>query len=329
MDGLLPAATLPLLVRQIRFEASGVNSYELVDPNGHELPPATAGSHIDVHLGGGLTRQYSLCGDPADRRRYVVAVLREDAGSGGSRRLHETLRVQDLVSVGLPRNNFALAAGAERHLLVGGGIGITPLKTMAHTLAAAGADFRLHYCARSPEHAAFRDELIALGGEGRVAFHYDGGNTADGLDIAALLRTQDAGTHLYYCGPPGFMAACAAAAAHWPVGTVHCEHFKAPAATPAPAAGLDVHAIETASVEIASTSLRLAIPPGVAVIDVLHEAGIMVETSCVSGLCGSCRVRYLSGEVDHQDYILSEDDRAEYLTTCVSRPKAGVLVLDL
>jgi len=295
MDGLLPAATLPLLVRQIRFEAAGVNSYELVDPNGHELPPATAGSHVDVHLGGGLTRQYSLCGDPADRRRYVIAVLREDAGSGGSRRLHETVRVQDLIPVGLPRNNFALAAGAKRHLLLGGGIGITPLKTMAHTLAAAGAEFTLHYCARSPGHAAFRDELMALGGEGRVAFHYDGGNTADGLDI----------------------------------GTVHCEHFKAPAATPGPAADPSAPATETASVEIASTGLRLAVPPGVAVVDMLHEAGIMVETSCVSGLCGSCRVRYLSGEVDHQDFILSEDDRAEYLTTCVSRPKAGVLVLDL
>jgi vanillate O-demethylase ferredoxin subunit len=151
------------------------------------------------------------------------------------------------------------------------------------------------------------------------------------LDIAALLRAQDAGTHVYYCGPPGFMAACAAATAHWPAGTVHCEHFKAPAAPPGQAAP-DAEAAPdagTASVEIASTGMRLAIPPGVAVVDVLHEAGIMVDTSCVSGLCGSCRVRYLSGEVDHQDYILSEDDRAEYLTTCVSRPKAGVLVLDL
>lgn len=322
---------LSLLVRQIRFEAEGVNSYELVDPAGHDLPPVSAGTHIDLLLGDGVVRQYSLCNDPAERRRYVIAVLLEGQGTGGSRRLHETLHVQDRVPVSLPRNNFALADGAVQHLLIGGGIGITPLKAMAHALAAAGADFQLHYCARSAAHATFRDELVALGADGRVAFHYDGGNPADGLDIAALLRAQEAGTHVYYCGPPGFMAACAAATAHWPAGTVHCEHFKAPAAPPGQAAP-DAEAAPdagTASVEIASTGLRLAVPPGVAVVDVLHEAGIMVDTSCVSGLCGSCRVRYLSGEVDHQDYILSEDDRAEYLTTCVSRPKAGVLVLDL
>lgn len=320
---------LSLLVRQIRFEAVGVNSYELVDPAGHDLPPVTAGTHIDLLLGDGVVRQYSLCNDPAERHHYVIAVLLEGEGNGGSRRVHETLHVQDRVSVSLPRNNFALADGAGKHLLIGGGIGITPLKAMAHALAAAGADFNLHYCAKSPEHAAFRGEIMKLGGDGRVAFHYDGGNPADGLDIAGLLRTPDAGTHVYYCGPPGFMAACAAAAAHWPAGTVHCEHFKAPVATPGLAADQATNGAETASVEIASTGLRLAIPPGVAVVDVLHEAGIMVDTSCVSGLCGSCRVRYLSGEVDHQDYILSEDDRAEYLTTCVSRPKGGVLVLDL
>ena len=316
---------LSLLVRQIRFESVGVNSYELVDPAGHDLPPVSPGTHIDVLLGDGVVRQYSLCNDPAERHRYVIAVLLEGGGKGGSRRLHETLHVQDRVAVSLPRNNFALADGAGKHLLLGGGIGITPLKAMAHALTAAGADYRLHYCARSAEHATFRDELTALGGDGRVAFHYDSGNPANGLDIAALLRAQEAGTHVYYCGPPGFMAACAAATADWPAGTVHCEHFKAPVTAyveTAPDA-------EGASVEIASTGLRLAIPPGTSVVDVLHEAGIMVDTSCVSGLCGSCRVRYLSGEVDHQDYILSDDDRAEYLTTCVSRPKSGVLVLDL
>lgn len=315
--------TLSLLVRQIRFEAIGVNSYELVDPAGADLPAVTAGMHIDLMLGDGIVRQYSLCNDPAERHRYVIAVLLEGQGKGGSRRLHETLHVQDRVSVSLPRNNFALADGAGQHLLIGGGIGITPLKAMAHALAADGAKFELHYCARSPEHASFRDELARLDAGGRVAFHYDGGDPANGLDITALLRGRAVDTHVYYCGPPGFMAACAAAAADWPAGTVHSEHFKAP--EPAQAA----QDAGTSTVQISSTGLRLEIPAGRSMVDVLNDAGLEVETSCVSGLCGSCKVRYLSGEVDHQDFILSEDERAEYLTTCVSRAKGPVLVLDL
>lgn len=317
--------TLSLLVRQIRFEAVGVNSYELVDPAGAELPAVTAGTHIDLMLGDGIVRQYSLCNDPAERHRYVIAVLLEGEGKGGSRKLHETLHVQDRVQVSLPRNNFALAGGAGTHLLIGGGIGITPLKAMAHALASDGADFELHYCARSPEHASFRDELARLGDRGRVAFHYDGGNPADGLDITALLRGRAADTHVYYCGPPGFMAACAAATADWPAGTVHSEHFKAPE----PAAQALNQDTGASTVQIASTGLRLEIPYGRSMVDVLNDAGLDVETSCVSGLCGSCKVRYLSGEVDHQDFILSEDERAEYLTTCVSRAKGPVLVLDL
>jgi len=315
---------LSLLVRQIRFEAVGVNSYELVDPAGAELPAVMAGTHIDVLLGDGVVRQYSLCNDPAERHRYVIAVLLEGQGQGGSRRLHETLHVQDHVQVGLPRNNFTLADRASRHLLIGGGIGITPLKAMAHALAANGEEFELHYCARSPEHASFRNELARLGDGGRVAFHYDGGNPADGLDIAALLNGRASDTHVYYCGPPGFMAACAAATAGWPAGTVHCEHFKAPE----PERPVDRDA-GTAVVQIASTGLRLEIPASRSMVDVLNDAGLEVETSCVSGLCGSCKVRYLSGEVDHQDFILSEDERLEYLTTCVSRAKGSVLVLDL
>ncbi len=315
---------LSLLVRQIRFEAIGVNSYELVDPAGADLPAVTAGTHIDLMLGDGIVRQYSLCNDPAERHRYVIAVLLEGQGKGGSRRLHETLHVQDQVSVSLPRNNFALANGASQHVLIGGGIGITPLKAMAHALASRGAEFELHYCAKSPGHASFRNELAGLGVEGRVAFHYDGGDPANGLDIAALLRGRAADSHVYYCGPRGFMAACAAATADWPAGTVHCEHFKAPEPERAVVQGT-----EASMVQISSTGLRLEIPAGRSMVDVLNDAGLEVETSCVSGLCGSCKVRYLSGEVDHQDFILSEDERTEYLTTCVSRAKGPVLVLDL
>jgi vanillate O-demethylase ferredoxin subunit len=313
---------LALMVRQIRFEALGINSYELVHPEGEALPPWSAGSHLDIHLANGVIRQYSLCGDPADRFRYVIAVLREEAGRGGSRLLHDTLQVSHIVNVSLPRNNFAIAPDAARHLLIGGGIGITPLKAMAHELAAAGRPFTLVYCAKGPGHAAFREELEAAG----ARFHFDGGDPARALDIAALLREAEAGTHVYYCGPGGFMKACAAAAAHWPAGSVHSEHFKAPAAVP----------LETPDdpdgafmVTIASTGAMIDVPAHQNIVEALAAAGVEIETSCVSGLCGTCKIGYLQGDVDHRDYILSEDERAAFMTACVSRARRGTLLLDL
>lgn len=320
---------LSLLVRQVRFEAVGINSYELADMNGYELPEATPGSHLDVHLPGGLVRQYSLCGDPGNRYRYTIAVLKEESGRGGSRLLHETLQVQNVVTVGRPRNNFALVQGAGRHVLVGGGIGITPLKTMAHQLAADDRDYVLHYCAKSAEHAAFSQELAALNTRGQVRFYYDGGRHGAGLDIAQLLADRAEGDHLYYCGPGGFMQACAAASAHWPAGTVHSEHFKAPVALPTFADDASASAPDTFVVEIASTGARIDVPAGRSIVDVLAEASIHVETSCVSGLCGSCKVGYLNGTVDHRDFILSEDEQRTCLTTCVSRATSRILLLDL
>ncbi|MGI4801187.1 MAG: PDR/VanB family oxidoreductase [Janthinobacterium lividum] len=320
---------LSLLVRQVRFEAVGINSYELAHMDGHELPETAPGSHLDVHLPGGLVRQYSLCGDPANRHRYTIAVLKEESGRGGSRLLHETLQVQNVVTVGRPRNNFALVPDAGRHILVGGGIGITPLKTMAHQLAADGKDYTLHYCAKSAEHAAFGKELAVLDTRGQIHFHYDDGRPGEGLDIARLLAERAEGDHLYYCGPGGFMHACAAASAHWPAGTVHSEHFKAPVVLPTFADDASAGAPDTFVVEIASTGAKIDIPAGRSIVDVLAEANIHVETSCVSGLCGSCKVGYLNGTVDHRDFILSEDEQKNYLTTCVSRATSQVLLLDL
>jgi ferredoxin-NADP reductase len=319
------AETLYLQVRQIRREAVDINSYELVDPEGAELPAAAAGSHVDIHLGNGLIRQYSLCNDPADRGRYVIAVLREDAGRGGSRQLHESLRVRDRVEIGRPRNNFSLDPAAVRHMLIAGGIGVTPLKAMTHALVRASAEFVLHYCAREPAQAAFVDQLVALAGANRVRLHYDGLSHLGRLDVATLLREYRAGTHLYHCGPPGLMAACTAATAHWPAGTVHSECFTPKTSAldePAGTAG-------TFTVVIASTGARINVAQDCNIADALNASGIPVPTSCVSGLCGTCKLRFLCGEADHRDYILSEEERIQYLTSCVSRARHGVLVLDL
>src|SRR3954452_4418911 len=206
---------MQLRIRSISYLAEDINGYELVDPNGHDLPRFSAGSHVGVRLGEDLWRDYSLWNDPAERRRYCIAVLREKLGEA-SRRIHDDIRVGEAVEVSLPRNHFPLAPDAERHLLLAGGIGITPVMAMIAELKRRRADFSLHYCTRSPERTAFREELDLLAAMGRVVFHHDCGDPAKGLDVAALLRDPAAGTHLYYCGPAAMMTAAAAASAHWP-----------------------------------------------------------------------------------------------------------------
>jgi vanillate O-demethylase ferredoxin subunit len=316
-------STQSLLLRQVRLEATAIHSFELVHPEGNDLPAFTAGAHIDLHLPGGLVRQYSLCNDPTERHRYVVAILKEDKGRGGSRTAHDQLRVGQRVEVSEPRNHFPLHPDTRHAVLIGGGIGITPLKSMAHALAAQGVSFELHSCARSAERAAFADELQALG---HAQFHFDQGIPAQGLDLVSLLREPSPGTHLYYCGPAGFMAACASASAHWLAGTVHCEHFKAP--EPAPGSAVDPP-LGGFVAEIASTGQRIVVGASTSLSDALIDAGVFLQTSCISGLCGTCKVHYRSGDVEHHDHILSEEERSHCMTACVSRARQGLLVLEL
>src|ERR1700736_6502552 len=174
-----------LRIRSITYLAARINGYEFVDPEGHDLPRFSAGAHISVRLSEGVVRDFSLWNDPAERGRYCIAVLREGLGSS---QLHDSVRVGDLVEASTPRNNFPLAAAAERHLLIAGGIGIAPLMLMIAELQRRQADFQLHYCTRSPERTTFRDALAPLASDGRVRFHHDGGDPTRGLDIAAVLR---------------------------------------------------------------------------------------------------------------------------------------------
>lgn len=325
-DEAQDAGTLQLQLRAVRMEAEGIYSFELVRPDGTSLPVTEAGAHVDVHLPGGLVRSYSLAGNPADHSRWTLGVLRDAKSRGGSQAMHDALRVGQTVTVGAPRNAFRLAeAGTQDHaVLLAGGIGITPLKAMAHTLAAQGRSFELHYCARSARNAAFADELRRLVPDGRLHFHFDHGDPAQGLDIAGLLREPAKGTHLYYCGPAGFMKACAQASAHWAAGTVHSEHFKAPeSSSPKPVAD------GCFEVRLARTGLTVQVQAEQTIVRAIELAGHRVPTSCLSGLCGACKVDYLEGEVDHQDYILSDDERQRCMTLCVSRAKSPLLVLDI
>ena len=313
-----------LLVRGIRMQAEGIHAFHLVHPDGGELPRVEAGAHVDVHLPGGVLRSYSLAGNPQDRSCWTLGVLRESNGRGGSQAMHESVRVGALLTLSWPRNAFALVDGASNTVLLAGGIGITPLKAMAHVLASRGASFELHYCARTVKHAAFLDELHTIVPPDRLHLHHDGGERSKALDIASLLANPATGTHLYFCGPGGFMEACAQAAKHWPEGTVHSEYFKAPERPKSADAP-----IGTFEVKLARTGASVHVRPDQTIVRALELAGHRIPTSCLSGLCGSCKVNYLEGEVDHQDYILSDEEKKHCMTACVSRAKSRLLVLDI
>ena len=319
-----PDSPIDLLVRTIRLEGQNILSFELVHPKGEPLPAVQAGAHVDVHLPGGISRSYSLAGDPSDRHRWLLGVLREANGQGGSRAMHERVRVGGSLRVSPPRQAFALAPAAAHSVLLAGGIGITPLKAMAHALKREGASFEVHYCAKSPANAAFADELTALVGTEKLHWHFDGGDPAKGLDIAALLANPKPDTHVYFCGPSGFMAACEQATEHWAKDTVHREYFKAPAEQTAPA-----QSEGSFTVYLARSGQTVTVEADQTIVRALELSGARVPTSCMSGLCGTCKVNYLEGEVDHRDYILSDDEKQYCLTACVSRAKGATLSLDL
>lgn len=317
-------ATLPARLHAIVHQAEGIASFEFRDPAGGELPPFTAGAHVEVHIRPGCVRQYSLCNDPRERHRYVVAVLREAGGRGGSVAMHDELRVGQVVTLGTPRNFFGLAGEARRHLLVAGGIGVTPMMAMASELESRGQDFFLHCCTRSTERTAFADRLGALASAGRAALHHDGGDPARGLDLRALLAEHEPGTHLYYCGPPGFMQAAAAASSHWPAGTVHFEHFTAPVRSEEPA-----RADTPFRIRLARSKLELDVPADRSIADVLVDHDVFIETSCREGYCGTCLTRYLGGEPEHRDTVLDDADRKEFVLVCCARSRTPLLELDL
>ena len=317
---------LGLKVLSIREDGQDIKVFELVDPQGEDLPPFTAGSHIDVFLEGDVVRQYSLSNDPSERHRYRIGVLKEKAGRGGSEAMHETIREGQILEVSAPRNNFALREEGTRHLLLAGGIGVTPMASMVAELARQGADFTLHYCTKTRGHTAFLDDLGPLVESQKVVLHHDGGDPAKGLDIKGLLAEHSPGTHLYYCGPAGFMQAVEASAAHWPQGTVHFEYFSV---DPAHLDSDDAAASGGFEVEIASNGKVLQVPEDQSIVQVLWDNGFDVETSCESGLCGTCVVRYTEGEIDHRDMVLDDEEHEEFLTVCCSRAKSKRIVLDL
>ncbi len=313
-----------LRIRSITYLAEDVLGFELVDPNERDLPPFTAGAHVAVRVAPGLLRDYSLWNDPAERRRYCIAVLKDKDGHG-SNRLHEQARAGDLLEVSWPRNFFPLVEEAERHWLIAGGIGITPIIAMIAELKRRRADFHLYYCSRAPERTAFREDLSLLAAMGKATFHYDGGDPAKGLDVVSLLKEPPPGTHLYYCGPAGLMDAVARATIHWPPRTVHSEYFKGPAAAIPEMVGEDL----PFRVRLAKRGGDYEVRANELIATALRRQGVQVDTSCELGYCGTCLTRYIAGEPDFRDQILNPADRQKFVLTCCTRAKSEVLELDL
>jgi vanillate monooxygenase ferredoxin subunit len=305
-------------------EAIDIAGFELARADGGALPAFSAGSHIDVQLPGGLTRQYSLCNDSAEQHRYRIAVLRDPASRGGSVAMHDAVREGDVIQISAPRNHFPLQH-AQRSLLFAGGIGVTPLLCTAQRMAAIGADFQMHYATRSVERTAFRDEIMASVFADHVNFHHDDGAAAQVLNVPEALGAFDAGTHIYVCGPGGFInhVVQVAQGMGWPPAQIHVEHF---------AAAPQDHSADAAfDVKIASTGKTCTVPAGESVVQALAKHGIEILTSCEQGVCGTCITRVLEGEPDHRDLYFTDEEKAknDQFTPCCSRSRTKVLVLDL
>ncbi len=314
-------------VRVARKErvALDIALFELIAEEGGALPPFAAGSHIDVFLPHGLTRQYSLCNDPGEAHRYQIAVLKDPHGRGGSCAMHESVQAGDVLSISVPKNHFPLVHAAESSLLLAGGIGVTPLLCMAERLSAIGHPFEMHYCARSKERMAFRERIGGSGYAGRVAFHFDDGPAGQKMDMGELLRTPRSGVHLYTCGPKGFMEAVLATArqAGWPEDQLHYEFFNAE-----PLRKSDDGSFE---VQLASSGRVIKVAADQPVTTALAAAGVEVPTSCEQGVCGTCLTRVLEGEPDHRDLYLTPQEQAanDQFLPCCSRARSARLVLDL
>lgn len=314
-----------LRVQHLRLEAPDIRSIILVPVDGRPLAAFTPGSHIDVRVAPGLVRQYSLCNGPAERSHYHIAVKREPSSRGGSRLLHEQLREGDLLQASEPKNNFTLHEGAEPALLVAAGIGITPLLSMARHLAAQGREFELLYFTRGPRQTAFHDLLCAAPFQDRVSLHYALEPQAVQGYLRKRLWHRAPGCQLYLCGPKPFMDLVErTAAATWPPDSVHVEYF---GADPQALAGEK----RSFLVKLARSGGTIEVEPQETLVVALARQGIVVETSCEQGVCGTCVTGVLAGTPDHRDVFFTDEERAanDRICACVSRSLTPTLVLDL
>jgi ferredoxin-NADP reductase len=307
-DGTSPV--LRVEITQAQEMAKGITKYEFRLSDGGDLPPWQAGAHLDIVVAPEFLRQYSMSGDPSDRSKYQIGVLREHHGRGGSALLHRIFNQGRKVFISRPINHFPLEPNARHTLLMGGGIGIAPLIAMAHELHAKGASFELHYCMSSRSTAGYLDDLAAAPWAKNVSLHISDENTRADLD--ALLSGYASGHHIYTCGPDRFMSGVAKAAKRqkFPEDACHFEYFSVP---------------ETPEYQNHAFTLRLTdgrefqVPADQSATDILAQNGIHIDVKCADGLCGTCKCTLTTGEVEHRDYVLSNAQRKTNIILCQSR----------
>jgi len=314
---------IKVVVKRRQEQGQGVLVLDLVDPQGAALPPFAAGAHVDIHLAPELVRQYSLCSDPAQRDIYRLGILKDPQSRGGSVAAHSQLRESDEVWVSLPRNHFPLVSGAPRSILIGGGIGITPMIAMAYALSSEGADFELHYRGRSRAACAFVDELASSAFSQRVHTHFDEEGGAQSLDLPSIFGDPARGTHVYVCGPAGFMEWVieTAKTLGFPDERIHREFFQMESDTSGAAF----------EVEARQSGVSVTVQEGQSIVDALAKVGIKVKVSCEQGVCGTCLCDVLAGTPDHRDVYLTDEEKADndQILLCCSRSKTPKLVLDI
>jgi len=315
----LPITKVRTIVDKIEDGGQGIKLFSLVDPDHWELPPFRPGAHIDLHLSGGLVRTYSLCNDPVDNKRYVVAVKREAEGRGGSIVLHDEVKVGDTIGVTLPRGGLDLSTDVTRFTFVGGGIGVTPFLSAAAWLKRMGrSKFTLHMIARGEPPLA---ELLApLRKSGHLVIH----DTSSGQrpDIAALVGRPLSDVALACCGPDGMIDDFEQASRDWPADRVHIERFVPPPLPVDPDAKPYVLAL-------AKSQREIIVAAGQTMLSALIDIGVDVPASCCGGICGSCKVDWLEGQPVHRDRVLSPAERERSLLVCVAGSARDRLVLDL
>jgi phthalate 4,5-dioxygenase reductase subunit len=309
---------MPLVVTARRQLTPSIAEFTLTCASGGTLPDFTPGSHIAIQTPSGAMRRYSLVNDGAEPGSYVIAVKREPASRGGSLSMHNQAMINTPLQVEKPQNDFALARG-EKYLLIAGGIGITPILSMARALSRGNKKFRLIYCTRSVDETAYLDEINADFTQ-NLCLHHDNGDPERLYDFWDDMEKPD-NSQVYCCGPASLMEELRSVSGHWPDGRIHFEDFK-PVEVVRPDDSLF-------NVTIASTSQTITVPADRTILEALRDAGIKQVSSCESGTCGTCKMRLLEGKVDHRDMVLMEDEKMDHIMICVSRPVTGDLVIDL
>lgn len=311
--------TISMRVARAEEIAQDIFLFELREKDRANLPAFSCGSHISVRTPSGLLRKYSLCNDPAERDRYVIAVRKEADSRGGSLSMARDLKAGDELSVSEPRNNFALVPSPAGYVFIAGGIGITPIISMVRQLKRTReVRFKLYYLTRSPEMTAFRDELAAPEYRGQVVLHYDEGDPKREFDLWPVLE-QPRG-HVYCCGPRSLMDAVRDMSGHWFSSAVHFEAFSE-AETRRPDD-------KPFRVKLARSGATVEVPAGTTILEAIRASGYDAPSSCESGSCGTCRTRLLAGDVDHRDLVLAEHEKRSNIMICMSRAVSDEIEID-